>query len=690
MIVGMIAVVSTAVAAPMNRTQWLVDNLENNYKALLTARSNAGPRDLSNGALAALLLHDDCSTAVKLLRRFGSHYDMSFGGEAIPAIFNLYHQSCFASHPADDAFFIAAINASLPQTRQEATSQDISYSNMVLMAIVEAFLFGELAETIPLGSRATTAKLVGYSMWTEFLEYTRTAGIHEMVSPTYTNVQFSALYLGYIFTSNATLRDEIESVLDYIWAEVAANYFEPAAALTGAHSRDYDTLLSHGMTHVDMYAVGHFRGMRPLRCERSDPHCEGAPSAWNASVGTGEPMTCLALTLLNIVHPKGYRVKPEAIALSTMRERVVRSRFLGQTVTANGQFGVYGDTYNYIRVDRDNASGFAIGSASQEWIVRTHSKYEPYPGSKLVNIVLGPTFATGDNDSDRPVPSVSIQTDAFDSPYGIWRDYPEWSHTDKGTHLSSHPGNVQNKNVLLATTAIDSFDKLDAFSSAPGASSSGSFLDLATNILLPLLADEYFVRFPNGTFWSRVFSRGERAFELPLHAGAVVALRVRTAGLALRVFECDGAGGHNASLSLLGDSKGMPLGAIRIVCRHFKTRPGVPPVVLNAPHVRFGALMVVDTVDTDGGLMALAEATARSKIVSHVSSSNVWEAALVDVATGNEKLSVFRNLTCSEQGAVRYNQTIHTTWNCLLERRINGNRIVPTTLEVNGHVLPSP
>ena len=674
----------------MNRTQWLVDNLESNYQALLNDRSSAGPRDLSNGALAALLLHNDCSTAIKLLRRFGSRYDMSFGGEAIPAIFNLYHQSCFASRPADDAFFLAAINASLPQTRQEATSQDISYSNMVLMAIVEAVLFGELAEMIPLGARATTAKLVGYSMWTEFLEYTRTAGIHEMVSPTYTNVQFSALYLGYIFTSNATLRSEIESVLDYIWAEVAANYFEPAAALTGAHSRDYDTLLSHGMTHVDMYAVGRFRGMRPLRCEKSDPHCEGAPFAWNASIGTGEPMTCLALTLLNIVHPKGYRVKPETISLSTMQERVVRSRFIGQNVTANGQFGMFGDTYNYIRVDRDNASGFAIGSASQDWIVRTHSKYEPYPGSKLVNIVLGPTFATGDDDSARPLPSVSIQTDAFDSPYGIWRDYPEWSHTDKGTHLSSHPGNVQDKNVLLATTAIDSFDKLDAFSSAPGISSTGSFVDLATNIILPLLADEYFVKFPNGSIWSHEFSRGERAFELPLPAGAVVALRVRTAGLVLRVFECDGAGGHNASLSLLGDSKGIPLGAIRVVCRHFKTQPGGPPVVLNASHVRFGALMVVDTVDVDGGVKALVEETTRATIVSRVNSSNVWEAALFDPVNGNEVMSVFRNLTCSEQGAARFNQTIQTTWNCLLERRVNGARVVPSTLEVNGRVLPSP
>ena len=102
-------------------------------------------------------------------------------------------------------------------------------------------------------------------------------------------------------------------------------------------------------------------------------------------------MTCLALTLVNMLHERGYRVKPrtQALAAAPGTERVVRSRFLGMNVTANGNQGMFGDTTNYVRVDRDGQSGFAIGSATQDYITRVHSKYNPYPGDKLVNIVLG-------------------------------------------------------------------------------------------------------------------------------------------------------------------------------------------------------------------------------------------------------------------------------------------------------------
>ena len=46
-------------------------------------------------------------------------------------------------------------------------------------------------------------------------------------------------------------------------------------------------------------------------------------------------------------------------------------------------------------------------------------------------------------------------------------------------------------------------------------------------------------------------------------------------------------------------------------------------------------------------------------------------------------LGVRRNLTCSEAGGLR-NQTVHTQWNCLLSRTINGSEIVPGPLRVNG------
>ena len=92
------------VLAP-NRTEWLVDTLRSNLNALLNKSSlNPGARDLTNGALAVLILDHDCDTAISLLRQFGSTYDMSFGGESIPAIFYRYFQPCFRSRPKDKAF----------------------------------------------------------------------------------------------------------------------------------------------------------------------------------------------------------------------------------------------------------------------------------------------------------------------------------------------------------------------------------------------------------------------------------------------------------------------------------------------------------------------------------------------------------------------------------------------------------
>jgi hypothetical protein len=291
----------------VNRTKWLLNTLRSNLNALLNHSSSIlESRDLTNGALAVLILDQDCETAIKLLRQFGTRYDMSFGGESVPAIFYEYFHICFnnSKNTNDMNFFIKAINSSLPQSIQSATTQDRSYTNMYLMACITSILFGEMSETIPNKipiERSIVSKNVGYTMWNQFYKYTTTvAGIHEFISPTYSNVQLSALYMGYIYCKNETMRSEIEIILDYIWLQLGSNYYEPSSQLSGPHSRDYDFLLSHGMTYIDLYTIGRFRNMLPLTCEYKDPHCEGAFNGWNVN-GTGEPMTVLILDYLNIM-----------------------------------------------------------------------------------------------------------------------------------------------------------------------------------------------------------------------------------------------------------------------------------------------------------------------------------------------------------------------------------------------------
>ena len=674
------------VLAP-NRTEWLVDTLRSNLNALLNKSStNPGARDLTNGALAVLILDHDCDTAISLLRQFGSTYDMSFGGESIPAIFYRYFQTCFRSRPKDRAFFTAAINRSLPQTVDAATVQDRSYTNMYIMATVTSILFGEMSETIPSMiplERAKKAKLVGYTMWDEFYTYTSSAGVHEFVSPTYANVQLGALYMGYMYCKNFTIKTQIEHVLDYLWLQIGSNYYAPSAQLTGPHSRDYDFLLSHGMVDVDMYAIGDFARMFPLACEIKDPHCEGTPHGWGKA-GTGEPMTSLALDLLNIVSVNGYKVKQQVKDLSVTNDREIRSKFIGQQVTANGNFGKYGDLYNFIHVDQNNESGFSIGSASQELIVRTHGKYVPYPGSKLINIVLGSSYAKfAKTDKRRPIPTISLQTDFMESPYGLWKDYPKWNPIDKGCHLASHPGHIQNKNVLLATTAIDTLDLPDGFQTSPSGAA-GEYIHLSTNIILPLHADDFLVTWPNGTTEKlEALMSKSSPFNVPLPLNSTISLRVQTGGLAIKIFEADFIHGQDPSIYLAGDDEGMSVGAIRLFCPHFNSNRSI---YLDKTHIRFAALIVAETVQGTDDLKRLGERTHYARTISReYKSEGVWEAMLLDHITGKELLGVTRNLTCSEKGAFEYNQTLNTSWNCLTSRRVNGvENKAPSLLEVNG------
>jgi hypothetical protein len=355
--------------------QWLSANVQTNLGHLLDPPDGCNPisRDITNGALAALLLADGepwgngtsltpespaCVTAISLLHEFGAAYDMSFGGQAIPMIYANY-LACF--NASELAWFQGAINASLPQTSTAATTSDVSYNNMHIMAMVEAVLFGELARPFA-GERAEEAARVGYSMLEEWMHYAQQAvsfgafriyctfpcssfcfrvlsphspiafhgdndddddddddddeqnkqGIHEFNSPTYTYVQLTSLYTGYIHTTNVTAKRSFEYAIDAIWATTAANSFRGGRrrgggvyALSGPHSRDYDTLLGHGMLLIEMYLMA-LPGAEPLACEYRDPHCEGAPeSCLTAEGGNGEPMTVTALSLYNALHPNG-------------------------------------------------------------------------------------------------------------------------------------------------------------------------------------------------------------------------------------------------------------------------------------------------------------------------------------------------------------------------------------------------
>eukprot|EP00041_Stephanoeca_diplocostata_P024130 m.604425 g.604425 ORF g.604425 m.604425 type:complete len:390 (+) comp22459_c0_seq10:130-1299(+) len=343
--------------------EWVTQTTRGNLNYLLrnlhNKSSGVSSRDLGNGALAALLLdsltmlHDSnknvhngqhtrrygCDTALLLLQHHGMEFGTSFDAQSLPPIYHGYIDSCF--NDTGKAWILEAINRSLPMTKNEATPQEFSYTNMWLMSTVNSILMGEIVG----GERGRIAASVGYTMWDQWRDYTAASGVHEFTSPTYTNVQVSALYMGYLYAKRPGATLEFKAALDLIWADTCANYYAGRQALSGPHSRDYDTLLGHGMLLIDMYLFD-LPHMTPLSCTYMDPHCEGPTEG--TVTGTLEPMTVVALTLFNYVHPRGYRPSPEILSLASLPVREVQHRFLGQHVTANGNEAMFADTYNYI------------------------------------------------------------------------------------------------------------------------------------------------------------------------------------------------------------------------------------------------------------------------------------------------------------------------------------------------------
>lgn len=671
---------------------WLREQVRGNLEALRQGLDNesspvvVNARDLPNGALASAVLQAlpgeeaaadvDCTEAFALLQRFGSRFDMSFGGQGLPPLW-LSYRDCF--NETQQAWIRAAVAASLPKSIPDATPQEVSYTNMWLMSVVNSIVYGEMAG----GAAGAAAADIGYTMLDMWVNYTKRAGIHEFTSPTYGHVQLTALYVGYIWAARPGARETFQWALDLLWADSAANWYEPQAALSGPHSRDYDTLLGHGMMYAEFYAHG-LPGARPLVCEWRDPHCEGP--AEGAYVGTMEPMTVLAISYYNLVHPRGYRPSSQIMALASIPERTVQGRFLAQQVTANGNEARFAERYNFVTPD------FAMGSASQDYITNTHSKYYPYLGDKLVTILLGASslpVADGDDPvRPRPLPQVSIQPDWMDNPYGFPATYPPGS-PDKASHLAFHPGIVQSRNHLLVTLALDGQDALDGGFNTSGAAGD-LYRSLATDVLLPLAADEWWlaqVDGANGTI--SIPADRSTPWSIPLHMGATLALRVGRGGLAIRTFVVDGAAGQQPSLLFQGDPDGMSLGAVRLTAQHFSSQKATN---ITDTHVRFGALFLADTVADHEALVRLA-LEAQQTTISSVELPSVdgsfrqW--AVSASIPGNVSLAVVRNLTCTEASGVGpRNQTIHTRWNCLMSRQVNGTDVVPGPLRVNGQPVP--
>jgi hypothetical protein len=427
---------AAAATAPDHATR--IDYLRNGLDKTLTNLENKAKRpgasittrDLTNGAMAELILHGDGKRAASLLRMAfntqdmdpqSKHYGMlpwetanasisdlnaiEFGTQSMGPILLHYRDKLPAGFVDELRPHLAATFIALDQHDVK-----VSYTNIFLMKTVNMILISEA-----LHNPEVEAK--GRKQLDDWIDYTRHAGIHEFDSPTYYSVDLNSLNMGYLYATDPELRARFKAILDYFWTDICANFFPGRDKVSGPYSRDYDFLTGHGGLQLQTYLAG----------LSNDP----------ARQGVDPEKVYMLENELN----HGYHPGPEITALINQPERIVQSTY---DLVPNR------DRYNYITRD------FSIGSASGEYNAQ----------DKYVNIELA---------SSKDLADITVVPDKQDNPYGQIKTKDRSGH-NKPTHIPPHATSVQDRGVILTLLDLDP-------------SHEGEIESLATNLVLPADAD---------------------------------------------------------------------------------------------------------------------------------------------------------------------------------------------------------
>ncbi len=289
----------------------------------------------------------------------------------------------------------------------------ITYTNIFLMKATNLLLAGQAA-----GNQHAVAE--GESLLDQWIEHTRRAGIGEFDSPNYYTVDLNSLEMGYLYAARAQTREKYRKLLDFFWADIASNFYPGRGTLSGPQSRSYQFLSGH--ESIELYL--------DLEGLRRSPAPEGA--------GIGR------IYLLINDRKQGYRPPKEILALASLPERVVRSRW---------RAGPGHERYNYITPE------FSIGSTNYH-----------YTGhDKLIDIELG---------LREDVPTVYVAPDTTGQPYGRLRVATGPSGQTKPHHLPLNAATVQEKGTLLVLLDLDVSREKDLAS-------------FCTNVVYPLAAEVF-------------------------------------------------------------------------------------------------------------------------------------------------------------------------------------------------------
>ena len=201
----------------------------------------------------------------------------------------------------------------------------------------------------------------------------------------------------------------------------------------------------------------------------------------------------------------------------------------------------------------------------------------------------------------------------------------------------------------------------------------------------------YLLRLPNKTVVRPQISPEMRPQQIELPVGTTLCLRLGGGALGVKVFELDGVDGTTPSLRLVTDEIGLGLNAVRLVGYHYNhSGTRLLNVTRNGLHARFGAIAIAGAAADSVALAALCDRVVATQVDSNVSTAELWSVTATptvlstteDEQLTSVSLSIGRDLSCSN-GGVR-NQSVHTSWNCLTYRKVNGKETVPQPLRVNG------
>ena len=179
----------------------------------------------------------------------------------------------------------AALKTLLTDAAQGCLNQRVrpDYTNIYLMKACNLVLLGQY-----LGDATLTAQ--GRANLRDFLTYARTNGITEFNSTTYTGVDMDCAIQLIRLARDPADQETGRTLLRMLWIDVAANWFEPAQRLAGAHSRDYDYLRGTGATDEQLADNGWLPAGRPgvLQAEDVSRHWP-APKEWTEKIRAQVP-----------------------------------------------------------------------------------------------------------------------------------------------------------------------------------------------------------------------------------------------------------------------------------------------------------------------------------------------------------------------------------------------------------------